>query len=251
MFDARTSVPRAGPTRIVRERVGLLDDGPGSEHELATIRAILQREGFAPIVLERELAGVPGARSAASPSALAQHAGAELAAIVLWLAQGAEGAAGVLERLFERFARTPVVLACASIERRELRGALGAGAAGVVVGEELDDGLGACVRAVRAGQLCVPRRHWREIEPPALSLRERQVLGLVAMGCMNRQIADRLFLAESTVKSHLSSAFAKLGVRSRSEAAELILNRERGLDIALLSGEGDTRAPVATATGAR
>jgi DNA-binding CsgD family transcriptional regulator len=72
----------------------------------------------------------------------------------------------------------------------------------------------------------VPREHWREIEPPVLSIREKQVLGLVALGDTNRQIAERLFIAASTLKSHLSSAFAKLGVRSRNEAAELIFARE-------------------------
>jgi DNA-binding NarL/FixJ family response regulator len=44
----------------------------------------------------------------------------------------------------------------------------------------------------------------------------------------NSQIASELFLAESTVKSHLSSAFAKLGVSSRSEAVAVILDPERG-----------------------
>jgi len=187
----------------------------------AAIRAILEREGFTVAELDFERAQA--------------HAdtGAEHVAVVLWLADPARDLADALERLTARFPSTPLIVACPSIERRQLRAALTAGVAGVVVAEELDGGLGACVRAVCAGQLCVPRAHWREIEPPVLSVRERQVLGLVAMGYMNRQIADRLYLAESTVKSHLSSAFGKLGVRSRSEAAELVLNRERGLDVGI------------------
>ena len=47
-------------------------------------------------------------------------------------------------------------------------------------------------------------------------------------GLTNAQIAGKLFLAESTVKSHLSSSFTKLGVSSRYEAATLILDPERG-----------------------
>jgi DNA-binding NarL/FixJ family response regulator len=136
--------------------------------------------------------------------------------------------------LRKRFAQAPVVVACASIQRREVRAALAAGAAGVVVHGELDSSLGSCLHAVRAGQICVPRGHWQQVEPPVLSMRERQVLGLVAMGYMNSQIAGRLFLAESTVKGHLSSAFAKLGVRSRNEAADLILDPERGLGMGIL-----------------
>ncbi len=68
-----------------------------------------------------------------------------------------------------------------------------------------------------------------------LSIREKQVLGLVTMGLMNSEIAERLFLAESTVKSHLSSAFAKLGVRSRHEAVELVINPDCGLGPGILS----------------
>ena len=53
-------------------------------------------------------------------------------------------------------------------------------------------------------------------------------MGLVVLGYTNRQIADALFLAESTVKTHLSSAFGKLDARSRSEAAAVILDPEEG-----------------------
>jgi DNA-binding NarL/FixJ family response regulator len=62
------------------------------------------------------------------------------------------------------------------------------------------------------------------------SHRERQVLALLVRGLGNRQIASHLFLAESTVKSHLSSAFQKLGVRSRKEAAALLMDPDEGLE---------------------
>ena len=45
------------------------------------------------------------------------------------------------------------------------------------------------------------------------------------MGFTNSEIGARMFLAESTVKSHLSSSYSKLGVRSRSEAVSLLLDR--------------------------
>jgi DNA-binding NarL/FixJ family response regulator len=96
---------------------------------------------------------------------------------------------------------------------------------------------------VLAGQTCVPQAHSHEIEPPVLSSREKQILGLVVMGYMNSQIAEQLFLAESTVKSHLSSAFAKLGVRSRNEAVNMILDADRGLGMGILALGGE---PVAS-----
>jgi DNA-binding NarL/FixJ family response regulator len=122
----------------------------------------------------------------------------------------------------------PVLVLCESLRPWELRAVLEAGASGVVLVDEIADALGPCLEAAQAGQVCVPRAHASRVEPPALSAREKQVLGLVVMGHTNGEIASRLFLAESTVKSHLSSAFGKLGVRSRNEAVELILDSERG-----------------------
>ncbi len=133
---------------------------------------------------------------------------------------------------------------CSSIERWEVRAALAAGAAGVVLEEEIASALGPCLQAALAGQICVPRRHSRQIEPPALSTREKQILALVMMGYMNSQIAQQLFLAQSTIKNHLSSAFGKLGVRSRNEAVNLILDSEGGLGMGILALVGETQAPM-------
>jgi DNA-binding NarL/FixJ family response regulator len=168
------------------------------------------------------------------------------AAIVLWVEDTVSSMPGFVEPLAKRFAPSPIVVACASIQRWEVRAALSAGAAGVIIFDDLASGLGPCLRAVRAGQICVPREHWRQIEPPALSTREKQILGLVVMGYMNSQIATRLFLAESTVKSHLSSAFGKLGVRSRNEAVDLIVNPQRGLGMGILALGGEPVEPRST-----
>jgi DNA-binding NarL/FixJ family response regulator len=166
--------------------------------------------------------------------------------IVLWAETPSSSLARSVGLLAQRFEGVPVIVVCADIQRWGVRTALAAGAAGIVLYDEVDSTLGPCMQAVLTGQTCVPQAHWREIEPPALSTREKQILGLVVMGYMNSQIAEQLFVAESTVKSHLSSAFGKLGVRSRNEAVDLILDSERGLGMGILSLGGDSVEAIPT-----
>jgi DNA-binding NarL/FixJ family response regulator len=111
----------------------------------------------------------------------------------------------------------------------DARRVLRAGTAGLVSESELEATLGATVRAARAGLICVPRSLRAPLESEALSMREKQILGMVVMGFTNADIAAELFVAESTVKSHLSSAYTKLGVSSRREATTLILDPTQGL----------------------
>jgi DNA-binding NarL/FixJ family response regulator len=164
--------------------------------------------------------------------------------VALWVEDASVSAARQVELLRSSVEHARVVVVCPGIQRWEVRAVLAGGAVGVVLEEEMVGTLGASLQAVRVGQICVPRQHWRQVEPPALSAREKQILGLVVMGYMNSQIAERLFLAESTVKSHLSSAFGKLGVRSRNEAVNLILDSERGLGMGILALGGE---PLETA----
>jgi DNA-binding NarL/FixJ family response regulator len=169
------------------------------------------------------------------------------ALIVLCVEDSATGLTGFIEPLAQSFPEAPVIVVCSRIERWAVREALMAGAAGVVLWESVALALAPSMRAALAGQTCVPRGHWRQVEPPALSSREKQILGLVVMGFTNGQIAQQLFLAESTVKSHLSSAFGKLGVRSRNEAVHLILDPERGLGMGILALGGEPmESPGAT-----
>jgi DNA-binding NarL/FixJ family response regulator len=114
-----------------------------------------------------------------------------------------------------------------------LRKAMRAGADGIVLDGQLASTLVATARAVLAGQIAVPRTLRRRIAPRPLSYREKEILSLVVQGCTNRQIADKLFLAESTVKTHLSSAFGKLDARSRAEAAALVLDPDAGYELGL------------------
>ena len=119
----------------------------------------------------------------------------------------------------------------ASDSRRALR----AGADGLVSDTDLDRTLGPTLHAVRSGVICVPRPMRARLESESLSMREKQVLSMLVMGFTNAEIAAKLFLAESTVKSHLSSAYTKLGVRSRKDAATMILDPVAGLAPGILT----------------
>ena len=74
-----------------------------------------------------------------------------------------------------------------------------------------------------------PHAGGEEARPP--SVREVELLALVARGMSNREIAEALVLAESTVKRHLANAYQKLGVHSRSGAVDAAL-----LGVVLLGG---------------
>lgn len=88
---------------------------------------------------------------------------------------------------------------------------------------------------VVAGMLCLPRlgQEFFNSRPkakcngqdtlPSLSERERQVLALLGKSLSNQEMAHKLFLSESTVKTHLRSLFRKMGVRNRSEAVLLAM----------------------------
>lgn len=127
-----------------------------------------------------------------------------------------------------------------------VRRALEAGSDAVVFEPELEATLAITVLAVAAGQSAVPRRLRASMEKPALSNREKQVLRLMAEGLTNAEIADNLFLSVSTIKSHISTTFVKLGVRSRREAAALFLDPEEAARAGLLGASPPTLAATSS-----
>jgi DNA-binding NarL/FixJ family response regulator len=129
----------------------------------------------------------------------------------------------------------PVVVVCDKVEPAQFPVLIAGGIWGVALRSEADRTLIPTIAAVALGQICFPRKHDLTSGKPVLSIREKQVVGLVALGLSNGEIAARLVVTESTVKSHLTSAFAKLGVRSRHEAAHLVVDPQSGLGLGFLS----------------
>ena len=152
------------------------------------------------------------------------------------------GAVAVLRA--EHPAARVVILAPDDRRSGELRRLMRAGADAVVFDAQAEACLAITVRAVHAGQIVVPRSLRQHVVRSPLSHREKQILRLVVRGFTNRQIADELYLAESTVKTHLSSAFTKLDTHSRAEVTELILDPDEGRGLGIL-GVADAAARVA------
>jgi DNA-binding NarL/FixJ family response regulator len=155
------------------------------------------------------------------------------AAVVLAGATSASAQRALLHAARARFPNVPPVLV-ASLSSNGVRKALDAGAAGIVLDSDVEAALPDTVRAVHVHQVVVPRRCGQAIRPP-LTHREKETLALVARGLTNRQIAAQLFLAESTIKTHLASVFAKLGVSSRSDATALVLDPEENLGLSVVA----------------
>ena len=114
--------------------------------------------------------------------------------------------------------------------------AVRAGAAGVLYKDVDPDALVRAIRAVHDGHLLLAPEaagtllrsaSWSWGGVDALTSREREVLAELAQGRSNREIARALHVSEKTVKTHVSSVLAKLGVQDRTQAALVAVRHEQ------------------------
>jgi NarL family two-component system response regulator LiaR len=130
----------------------------------------------------------------------------------------------------QQFPEVQVVALTSFKDKGLVQDALQAGAIGYLLKDVSADELAQAIRAAHAGRATLSPGAAQALvqaaaQPPTpgrdLTKRERDVLALLVEGLNNTQIAERLVVSPSTVKSHVSHILAKLGVASRTEAAAL------------------------------
>jgi two-component system, NarL family, nitrate/nitrite response regulator NarL len=143
----------------------------------------------------------------------------------------------VLQNLKNSGSRSKVIILTASDDKNEFVQAMKLGCSGIVLKQTATELLYKSIRKVNAGEIWLDshttaavmrqfasptrigpsERKSRERSP--LSQREREIVALVAQGFKNKEIADKIFISEQTVKNHLHNIFDKLGVSDRLELA--------------------------------
>jgi two-component system nitrate/nitrite response regulator NarL len=140
---------------------------------------------------------------------------------------------GVLEEVNFDTLPTRVIVLTAAEDDRDVVRAMRLGARGVVLKQSASDLLLKSIRKVHDGEIWLDNRMTAEVidafkkssesgqrrEKPLLSEREKEIVQLVAQGFRNREIGEKLFISEQTVKNHLHNIFDKLGVSDRLELA--------------------------------
>lgn len=138
----------------------------------------------------------------------------------------------ILEEMNPESTPTRVIVLTASDDERDIVRAMRLGARGVVLKQAATDLLIKSIRKVQQGEIWLDRKMTADVmkalahsaeagrrEKPLLSDREREIVQLVATGLRNKEIGEKLFISEQTVKNHLHNIFDKLGVSDRLELA--------------------------------
>ncbi len=201
-------------------RVLLVDD-----HEVVRmgLRAMLELEP------DIRVAG----EAADGPEALALAPPARPDVVLMDIRMGAMDGVEACREIKALLPETAVLMLTSFGTEESVLAALMAGASGFLLKNTGRAELLRAVRAVAAGQSLLDPAVTRKVterlvklakqeehaELAQLSPREREVLALVAQGCTNREIAERLVLSEVTARNHVSHILEKLGMSRRSEAA--------------------------------
>ena len=195
----------------------------------------LFREGLRTLLSTRSEVEVVG-EAANGLEALAMVALQQPAAVLMDLQMPVMDGIQATLRMRERHPDVPVLVLTTFDDDASLFGALRAGAAGYLLKDVSSDTLVGAIQAATRGESFlqstvtgrVVAAFARLMEGGGvraealvlpLSPREREILALLGTGASNKEIADRLCLAEGTVKNHVTNILTKLDVRDRTQAA--------------------------------
>ena len=145
-----------------------------------------------------------------------------------------------LEQIHDRVKTTRVIVLTASEHEQEVVEAVRLGTAGVVRKQSATEMLIKSIRTVASGEVWLDSRLTAAVlrefsEPPPapreqpkslLSGREREIVGLVCQGFRNKEIGEKMFISEQTVKNHLHNIFDKLGVSDHLELALYAIHKK-------------------------
>ncbi len=163
----------------------------------------------------------------------------DVAILDVRLADGGDGVSICRDVRSEMDPAPAVLMFTSYADDEALIEAIMAGASGYLLKQVVGSDLVGAVRRLAAGEslldpalvgTAMERRRRRSEEDPryaSLGQQERRILDLICEGLSNRQIAERVFLAEKTVKNYISGMLRKLGVSSRTGAAMYLVGRER------------------------
>jgi DNA-binding NarL/FixJ family response regulator len=139
------------------------------------------------------------------------------------------GGLAVVSELAKRKTKARILIITSYQMEEEVFQVMQAGASGYVLKDMGRDGMVEAILAIHRGERWVPRSVELALEERAsrksLSPRELEVAQLMARGLTNYEIARVLSISGSTVKNHIYSLFAKLGVMDRTEAVSFCLTR--------------------------
>ncbi len=194
---------------------------------------LIVREGLRMLIENHPGIRVAGMASTRS-EALEIMGREQLDLVILNLELGGQSALSFIPELREAAKRARLLVLTGMRDAETHQKAAQLGAMGVVLKEDAADRLLKAIEKVYKGEVWLERQTlgnllWqltsREKESPdprtvqisSLTVRERQVIALIAEGLKNKQIAERLFISQTTVTHHLSSIYSKLGVSDRLE----------------------------------
>ena len=214
--------PRALPIRIV-----VVDDHP---IVLSGLISVLEREPDLQVV----------ARCTDGTSAIAAVAHHRPDVLLLDVQMPPPNGLAVLRELQQRRLSVRVILLTASVQDDDVMEAVRLGIRGLLPKESLTDDVVRCVRVVESGGTCLDpalvgramaalltrEAALREVAR-LLTPREIKVVQMLAQGLRNREIAERLFVSEGTIKVHLHRIFEKIGITSREQLVAYA--RDKGL----------------------